>query len=337
MVLEESLLFYKEEDADTFVRFLREKDCRLQKLFESTVHEETVMHGTLANLICIIEDAMIRQKPELPHEPVKEEPLAQEPGENTSLPDIRANFAASNTRMLSNLKFCRDYITGIMERFNPGDVIYTPDHLDKIKEGLKPGAEEMSDDELETMLTQSILIYDCVNILEDNCVAETRSEGMILLKKAEPGDLTVERRAWGPDEIDGGTLKKFSITLTHNIYYDTATRVTIDPRIHFNCPLKDVETILEDLEVDDDSAERLLDDLYLKAPALDRLLNLIETAGKISLPDLIREMESAALEETDADIQVVLNSSPEFVSSMINDLRKLGIIQGNDRKIRVVR
>ena len=337
MVLEESLLFYREKDADTFIKFLREKNYRAQKSVESNIHEETVMHGTLANLILVIENAMIWRIPEHPELPVREEPPAPMPGEISSPSDKRANFAVSNARMLSNLQFCRDYLTSIMERFNPGEVVYTPDHLDNIKESLKAGAEERSDDELDRMLTQSIRIYDCVSILEDNAVVESRSEGMVLLKKVDPDDLTVERRAWNPDEIDGETLKKFDITLAHNIYYDTATRVTIDPGIHFNCVLKDVETVLEELEVDDDSAEKLLDNLYIKAPALDRVLNLIETSGKISLPDLVREMESATLDEAGAKIRIVLNSSPEFVSSMVNDLRKLGIVEGNDRKIRVVR
>jgi len=337
MVLEESLLFYQEKDADTFIRFLREKNCRALKSAESTINEETVMHGTIGNLIRVIENAMIWQKPEPPQSPVKEEPLATDFGEISTPPSKRADFAAANARMLSNLQFSRDYIAGIMERFNAGDVIFTPDHLDRIKESLKTGMAEIPDDELENMVTQTILTYDCVSILEDNAVVETRSEGMVLLKKVDPGDLTVERSAWGPDEIESETLKKFDITLTHNIHYDTATRVAIDPRIHFNCVLKDVETVLEELEVDDDSAEKLLDDFYLKAPAIDRLLNLIETSGKISLPDLVQEMESATLEEASADIRIVLNSSREFVSSMVNDLRKLGIVEGNDRKIRVVR
>jgi hypothetical protein len=337
MVLEESLLFYQEKDANTFIKFLREKNCRALKSVESTNNEETAMHGTIGNLIRVIENAMIWQKPEPSQSPVKEEPLATDVGEISTPPGKRADFAAANVRMLANLQFSRDYIAGIMERFNAGDVIFTPDYLDRIKESLKTGMAEIPDDELENMVTQTILTYDCVSILEDNAVVETRSEGMVLLKKVDPEDLTVERRAWNPDEIDSENLKKFDITLTHNIYYDTATRVTIDPRIHFNCVLKDVETVLEDLEVDDDSAEKLLDDIYLKAPAIDRVLNLIETSGKISLPDLVRGMESAVLEEAGADFRIVLNSSPEFVSSMVNDLRKLGIVEGNDRKIRVVR
>jgi hypothetical protein len=337
MVLEESLLFYQEKDADIFIRFLREKNCRALKSVESSVNEETVMNGTIGNLIRVIENAGNWQKPESSQYPVKEETPETELGRDYTHSGKRADFAVTHARMLSHLQFSRDHIAGIMERFNPGEVVYSLDDLERIKESLKTGAEEVPDDELEELVTKSILTYDCVSILEDNAVVETRPEGMVLLRKVDPCDLTVERRAWDPDEIDSETLKKFGISLTHNIYYDTVTHVAIDPRIHFNCLLKDVETILEDLEVDDDSAEKLLDDLYVKAPALDRVLNLFEAAGKISLPDLVRAMESTPLEEVDADIRIVLNSSPEYISSMVIDLRKLGILEGNDRKIRVVR
>jgi hypothetical protein len=337
MVLEESLLFYQERDADTFIKFLRERNCRALKSIESTAYEETVMNGTVGNMIQIIENAKIWQNEVPPDNPVKEEPQSMEPGK-ISLPlTERADFTVTYAKMLSNLQFSRDFIAGIMEQFNVGEVIFTPDHFNRFKEGLNMGLGDITDNELDGVMTQTMRIYDCICILEDNAVVETRSEGSVLLKKIDPSDLTIDRRAWGPDEIDEETLKKFAIFLTHNIHYDTATRVTIDPRIHFNCALEDVENILVDLEVDDDSAEKLLGDLYLKTPAIDRVLKLIETSGKISLPDLIREMESAAVETAGTDIRIVLNSSPEFISSMINDLRKIGIVEGNDRKIRVVR
>jgi hypothetical protein len=152
MVLEESLLFYQENDADTFIRFLREKNCRALKLVESNVNEETVMNGTIGNLIRVIENAMIWQKPEPSQSPVKEEPPAPEPAEISAPPGKRADFATTHARMLSHLKFSRDHIGGIMERFNPGDVVYSPDHLERIKENLKGGAEEVPDDEYSLMI-----------------------------------------------------------------------------------------------------------------------------------------------------------------------------------------
>jgi hypothetical protein len=337
MVLEESLLFYQEKDADTFVKFLRAKNCRAIKSVESEVNEETVMTGTIGNLIRVIENVLNRQKPESLKSPGAEEPQTTEIENISSLPGSREDLTAAHARTLSNLQSSRENIAGIMGRFNVGDVVYAADYLDRMKESLKSGMEDIPEDDLEELVTRTVLTYNCISILEANEVLETRSEGMVLIKKVDPADLIVERRAWGPDEIDEATLKNFAISLMHEIHYDTTTRVTIDPRIHFNCVFDDVESILEELEVDGDSAEKLLDNLSLKAPVVDKMLNFIETAGKMSLTDLVREMKSATIEQEEADIRVVLYSSPAFISGVINDLRKLGIVEGNDRKIRVVK
>jgi len=331
------LLFYQEKDADTFVKFLREKNCRAIKSVESEVNEETVMNGTIGNLIRVIENVLNRQGPESSKNLGAEDPQTTEVEKISSLPGNCEDLAAVHARTLSNLQSSRENIAGIMSRFNIGDVVYTSDYLDRMKESLKSGMEDIPEEDLEKMVTLTILTYDCISILEDNAVLEARSEGMVLVKKVDAGDLIVERRAWGPDEIDEATLNKFAITLTHKIHYGTSTRVTIDPRIHFNCAFDDVEPVLEELEVDSDSAEKLLDNLSLKSPVIDRVLNIIETAGKMSLPDLVREMKSATIEQEEADIRVVLHSSPEFINSLINDLRKLGRVEGTDRKIRVIK
>ncbi|MDO9324371.1 MAG: hypothetical protein Q7T80_05355 [Methanoregula sp.] len=319
------------------MKFLREKNCRAIKSVESEVNEETVMNGTIGNLIRVIENVLDRQRPESSKSLVAEESHALEAETISFLPGNCEDLAVAHARMLSNLQSSRDNIAGIMGRFNVGDVVYTSDYLDRMKASLKSGMEDVPEDDLEKMVTQTILTFDCISILEDNAVLEARSEGMVLLKKVDAGDLIVERRAWGPDEIDEATLKNFAITLTHNIHYGTTTLVTIDPRIHFNCVFDDVEPILEELEVDSDSAERLLDNLSLKGPVIDRVHNIIETAGKMSLDELVHEMKSATIKQEEADIRVVLISSPEFINSLINDLRKLGIVEGNDRKIRVVK
>lgn len=337
MVLEEFLLFYQEKDADTFVKFLREKNCRAIKSVESEVSEETVMNGSIGNLIRVIETVLNRQTPESLKSPGAEEPQTAQAGGIFSLPGNREELTAAHARMLLNLQSSRENIAGIMSRFNVGDIVYSSDYLDRMKDSLKSGMEDIPEEDLEKMVTLTILTYDCISVLEDNAALEARAEGMVLVKKVDAGDLIVERRAWGPDEIDEATLNTFAITLTHKIHYGTSTRVTIDPRIHFNCVFDDVEPVLEELEVDSDSAEKLLDNLSLKAPVIDLVLNLIETAGKLSLPDLVREMKSTPIEQEEADIRVVLHSSPEFISSLINDLRKLGIVEGNDRKIRVVK
>jgi len=106
--------------------FLREKNCRALKSVESTVNEKTVMNGTIGNLIRVIENARIWQKPEPAQSPVKEETPATKPGEMSAPSGKRADFAATQACMLSHLQFSRDHIAGIMERYNPGDADYSP-------------------------------------------------------------------------------------------------------------------------------------------------------------------------------------------------------------------
>ncbi|MFA6225971.1 MAG: hypothetical protein WC620_07330 [Methanoregula sp.] len=168
MVLEESLLFYQEKDADTFVKFLREKNCRAIKSVESEVNEETVMNGTIGNLIRVIENVLNRQRPESPKSLGAEEPQTTEVEKISSLPGNCGDLAAAHARMLSNLQSSRENIAVIMGRFNVGDVVYTSDYLDQMKESLKSGMEDIPEDDLENMVTQTILTYDCISILEAN-------------------------------------------------------------------------------------------------------------------------------------------------------------------------
>jgi hypothetical protein len=336
MVLEEALLFYDEDDADIFIKFLRDKNCRVQKMTESSVFEETVMSGTIGNLISVIDKAMEWKIPKTHQSPAEGEEPPADPG-GPAPPDRENAIMILHAKMLANLKSIRDHIDGIMARSNPGDIIWSNEDLNRMKVNVSACLEDGSEDDLVGKLSHDIFIHDCLQIMENNSVVETRPEGISLIKKIDPNDLTIERRAWEPDEIDHETFKKYHIALTHTIYYETATRVIIDPRIHFTCNPKDVEKVLDDLEADDDSAADLIRNLNLKSLAIDSIMNVIETAGRIALPDLIREMDSVTRNEVMDDIRLVLNSSSPFISGIVNDLRKIGVIEGNDRKIRVVR
>jgi hypothetical protein len=242
-----------------------------------------------------------------------------------------------HAKMLSNLKSIRDHIGEIMARSNPGDIIWSNEDLNRMKVNVSACLEDGSEDDLVGKLSHDIFIQDCLQIMENNSVVETRPEGISLIKKIDPNDLTIERRAWEPDEIDHETLKKYDVVLNHLFYFETATRVVIDPRIHFTADPEEVEKILDDLEADEDSAQNLIADLYIKNLAIESLLAAIETSGKISLPDLVQKMESVIPKTKDDMERVVLNSSPAFITGIVNDLRKIGVIEGNDRKIRVVR
>ena len=335
MVLEETLLFDDEEDADVFIRFLREKNCRAQKKIESSIYETTEMVGTTGNLIRLIETKIELEVREREKDPVEREGSTPDSGKSAYPADRMESFAESNAKMLAGLKSIRDYTGDIMTRFNCGDIIFTDEDLKTSKENMRAGFEDESREGLVGLFRDEFHLQMNLLTLEDNGVVETRPEGICLIKKIDPNDILVERRPWETDEVDRETQKQYGIFLRLHIDFGTATRVIIDPRIHFACKLKEVEEILSDLEVDEFSEEELQRNLAFKGLAIRSILKVIETAGKISLPDLIQNLKDVTPGLVDDDHQVVEHFSPEFVPEMINDLRKIGAVVGNDRKMRV--
>ncbi|MDP2795970.1 MAG: hypothetical protein Q8N94_00480 [Methanoregula sp.] len=101
--------------------------------------------------------------------------------------------------------------------------------------------------------------------------------------------------------------------------------------------MKEVTDVLDDLEVDEFSDDELRHNLSLKGLAIESVLGAIKTAGRISLTDLIRDMKEVTPDMIDDEHQVVEHFTPEFITGIISDLRKMGIIEGNDRKMRVAR
>jgi hypothetical protein len=337
MVLEETLVFDEENDADIFIRFLREKNCRAQKKNESSIFEETEMVGTTGNLIRLIETKIESEVQEGEKDPIEREVSIPDPGKSAYPADRKVSFAESNAKMLASLKSIRDYAGDIMTRFNCGDIIFTDEDLKRSKEQIRAGFEDDPGDALKEILRDEFQLQSNLLTLEDNGVVETRPEGICLIKKIDPNDLLVERRPWGTDEVDRETLKQYGIALKLHIDFQTATRVIIDPRIHFTCKSKEVKEILENLEADEFSEEELERNLSLKGLAIDSILTAIETAGRISLADLIRNLKEVVPDMIDDEYQVAEHFSPEFITGITNDLRKIGAIEGNDRKMRAAR
>lgn len=335
MVLEENLLFYDDDDADTFIEYLLGKNCRVQKMTEGSIYEETLMKGRIGDMIQIIRTMVNDTIPELVRDQSESERQDGVHGSPVT-PEGRNALGLLHTKMGENLNSVTDCIREITMHLNPGDIIISTSEIEGMKKRVRDCIENDSEDEKIELLNQELLLQDCLQIMVDNGMAEIDSEGMRLLKKTDPEDLIIERRAWDPDEVDPEILKSHNISLDHHIDFGTTTRVLISPRIHFNCEPREIESLLDDLEVDDDRVEVLVRNMYRKSFVIDAILDIIEKAGRISLPDLIQKMKSVPSTIAQEDCRLFLDSSEEFITGLVNDMRKVGVIEGNDRKIRVV-
>lgn len=341
MILEETLLFYKDEEADAFVKFLRTRNCRAQKYVESMIFEEDMISGTIGNMTGFARDIIGLESNVTP--PVTDsatglDALIQE----LSLDEGgREHQEQLYGRMVSNLMEIRDHVGDIMSRFNPGDIIGSVNHLDQLKKKFSVYDEASDSDAPEdedTIIkdfTHELFLNECQNILKKNLVAEATPDGLRLIKKIEPDDLIIERRLWNLQDLTPERQKKFPVTQRHLIYYDTAIRLVIDLRVHFTFEPDEIEDAIEHLEVDDKVANTMIMNMFRKNLVVDKVMKTIKTADRISLAELIDILDDFSNDSTDEGFELNGYCSPAFVTGIINDLKKVGLLEGNDRKIRV--
>jgi hypothetical protein len=326
MVLEETLVFHNEEDADEFISFLRENHCRAQKLIDSYFFNETLVTGPIKGVIQFYEREVLN---------------ASATGET---PEKSA--VLSNLPVLQSLKSIRDLVRDLMSRCRPGEIIYTTEEYEKyksktildvverMKSAISANPQISPIDAIGKMGADTNPVLVTVIAMEGAGWVTTDPDGIRLVQKNDPDELPTERRVMDPDMIDQDALKEFNLTLHEYIYYRTKIRLVIDPRIHIACSAEDVDDALEDMDVDDDSAETLLDNMNNKNVAINSLLSAISEADKCSIENLIAKMKDVPLETPDSENLLTAHFSPEYITSIVNDLRKIGAIEGNDRKLR---
>lgn len=347
MVLEESLLFYEEADADRFIQFLRQNNCRAQKATSCSVVEETLLKGTIGNQIQLAEKLQksIRQEGSLV--------AGGETGavhDHDCIPPVKETRGVSSTvytQMIENLTFIRNYTGDIMNRYEPGNIVCTLEEIERVKASFfsyfnennareSEGDDDASGDFLRETMMHDISLMDCWRTMEDNGIAEITQEGLRLTQKIDPNDLVIMRGAWHPNAIDKKVLQEQNVVMEHHLHYETGARVFIDPKIHLLFDPEDVDSFLNNCEVDEEDIETLVKNMYLKKNAIKCVLDVVTEKRRITLSDLTNELRTVASIPEDGKLQVVMNFSPEFVAAIVNDMRKIGLIEGNDRKIRAV-
>lgn len=315
-VPEEHLLVYDEDDADTFVKYLHGKNCRVQKITESAIADDTLFVGKLGNMIRFAEK---------PDEPGNAEHASCDCGH-----DECSGHDSHCHEIHENLTAVRGRIEEILGNSRPGDVIYSRNDREQKKKEVAACRQNGSEEEQMALIGAEYLFLDSLQVLQDNDLAEKTPEGVVLRKIAAPDEMIVERRAGDPDAIDPEHLKSHEITLTRRITFDTSVRVATEPRLYFTCQPEELEKVLLDRDIDEATLETFLHNQYLKSLAIENVMKTIEATGKMALPDLIAAAESGTAESGEEELPLSLTFSPAFVTGLVNDLRKIGALEGND-------
>ncbi|MCX6689569.1 MAG: hypothetical protein NTZ39_07775 [Methanoregula sp.] len=334
MVLEESLLFYTENDATEFIKRLKKKGCHATKRIEVSVIEEMAMEGPLGKMIEVLEEmadddgepATVEMDNELDTTLL----LAAETiaGSDKSAP-------ATHPLLLKTLRRTRDSNNEIMAKHEVGDIIYTEADFDIINSDLLESTDVNAERELIGEISATLPLISSLEVLLENGLVKATPGGITLIQKVDADEMFIERKIFDPDLFDEDMLDEHDVHLLKNVNYMPLIRVNIDPSLYFTCEDDELIEALDGLDLEEASEKVLLRNFPYKKLIIDSVIEVIETGKKVPLSKIIEQSEEFLPILLGEPYKVVVHAHPETVKGIIDDMRKARVIQGNDAGIRL--
>ena len=327
MVLEERLVFGDAGDADRFVTFLKGRGVRARRHVISCITEETLVRGPLAQLFDWVNAEIEDRKDD---DDLSKE-IEADQGEEEEEDFAGAMFRSERLRLERFREtLTRQYvvISKALEKKQVGDLVTV---------GQPFGAQDQSgaaleDGEIRNLLGELDELVARRTLIEQGILEETGG-GLRLARMVVPDEIETELSVSDID-ISPELVQEHGVRTDFEIFYDTEYVVECEGSIHLSCKGDEVEEAVLGTSVTPESLETLVYHLGLKAQAIGVVLEVFDREGRTSLETVVEAIRTTRLETNSPEATVVLNTPPEFVRALVDDLRRAGAITGNDRKMR---
>ena len=326
MVLEERLVFGDAGDADRFVTFLKGRGVRARRHVISCITEETLVRGSLAQLFDWVNAEIEDRKDDDDLSDQIEADLGEEEE------DFADAMIRSERLRLERFRetLTRQYvvISTALEKKQVGDLVTVGRPFSAQDQ---PDAEQV-DGELRNLLGELDELVARRTLIEQGILEETTG-GLRLARMVVPDEIETELSVTDID-ISPGLVQEHGVRTDFEIFYDTEYVVECEGSIHLSCTGDEVEEAVLGRSVTPESLETLVYHLGMKAQVIGVVLEVFDREGRTSLETVVEAIRTTRLETNSPEATVVLNTPPEFVRALVDDLRKAGAITGNDRKMR---
>ncbi|MGD9937307.1 MAG: hypothetical protein AB7S61_07510 [Methanoregulaceae archaeon] len=326
MVLEERLVFGDAGDADRFVTFLKGRGVRARRHVISCITEETLVRGSLAQLFDWVNAEIEDRKDDDDLSDQIEADLGEEEE------DFADAMIRSERLRLERFRetLTRQYvvISTALEKKQVGDLVTVGRPFSAQDQ---PDAEQV-DGELRNLLGELDELVARRTLIEQGILEETTG-GLRLARMVVPDEIETELSVTDID-ISPGLVQEHGVRTDFEIFYDTEYVVECEGSIHLSCRGDELEEAVLGRSVTPESLETLVYHLGVKGQAIGVVLEVFDREGRTSLETVVEAVRTTRLETNSPEATVVLNTPPEFVRALVDDLRKAGAITGNDRKMR---
>lgn len=174
-----------------------------------------------------------------------------------------------------------------------------------------------------------------VRTLISNHLCEITQQGFVLTKVPEPSSVTLYIPFNYPFPPEEEVCDRYHVTCIRHFRGEMDHVVLIGPEILL---LEDIETFvmfLSENGVDPRSLINITERCMSRLRITQELINQLFEAKESSLEDLrLLFVDEIATQDGQGHVQDRFGLSPEYVDSLVKDMKKLGLIKGKDSRIR---
>lgn len=313
MILEETLIFGSEEDADAFCAFAREEKIGVKKSFRGVAITEDIVTCSLRGFIDWYSE-MIDASSE----------------DSNTFSEGEISLFKRQVNLLTRTRAKLDELLAGKEI---GDVIYTREMVQKAILSLltlpQKDAETLGD------LPEMNDVWIPIEVMmKDNDLVVESPEGYRLRKKIDPGELHYQNTLVSYEDAYMDAGKSNGALFSANYSIDAECVVTAGPGIYLLDDQDRLFDLLDSLSVDDVSLDLFHENYTPKQQIVRSLLDLISRKNVLSLTEISAGMAKYKSPDT-ADPGFEIRLSPIMVKLIVTELIKAKILTGPEKKIRI--
>ena len=303
MTLEEKITFYSREDASAFQKYLREKGCPSRISVEHNFSGTPYFEGSIASFLQLIDKINTQE-------------------EDADLDDLKKDLLVREKSL-----------TEFFASHNVGDILSdaTPSQLLAQVESIDAMGDEIQKQATEKFVNLLMIL----GTLEDNNLLKNSEEkdSYTLLGTKTAKELRVMYAYTDFNGVTEEDLKNSGITTHIRTSSTTESILNTGAELLFASDLDDMADVLDQMDVDDDEAGRFIDAIFFKQVLIAKIKELV-ISGKQSEADLLTALDAPSFPLEETNDVISFDISPEYLSGVISDLKKQGVLSGKDGKIK---
>lgn len=221
----------------------------------------------------------------------------------------------------------RDNLAQTFASHKPGDHISTKLFNVLIQDGGMPENEE----DMEAFLREATV----TRILELNDLLDIDEEGMILARTIAPDDAVMSLFGDELPPFREEDLQKWEIIRSLEARETYTYVVTTGPDVIYLEDLTELEEYFTD-SGNEEETDHFFANLQVKQVLVAEILGIIQKDGRASKEQIMSEFIHKTLPIEDDKLGIGFHLSPAYIESILNDMKKLGILKGKDSKLKLV-